>query len=656
MADKNSKTNTDISDKILEDNVPKFRELVEQRMNKIMAEENYKVVENKRIDATSSLDSKGRPKTYRNIINQRKEDYEEGTLDIDKVDTTEFNNYSSFVTDSLGKNVTLPESAQEKKLDELRTKPKSSLTYTERKLLNQGSSLNGQNQMQANALDNRRKELDVELAGKRRSNNDSYIEGIEIPVHFNRELKISDNATGEVISTKYKNTVEGRHDFVIWLKLNGIYDRVEKKLPPVTGDQALLKEKLDEEAKIQRVSIRATLNNETGFKIERPQPVKVKKPKQPKKNLIAASGPQLPEPSEITSRRDEISLAKKRFVEKPLSNPNSIKPVSTKQSQKLLINLPSQKSENSKKDNKKNSSEPIIKLPSTKTEISNVVKSAATTIKHRTKTDDLAQLKKEIILLKKELLDNKVNREVYNTVDFEADVNKGFSDADVMFGLEDFESRPVTKKTLEIVRSTVQPNTLSTSIDMSRIIKLKNKLRENDSAFPFSSMAFVVKALSTALEKFPVFNGRFDKTNQQPVNVKKHDIGVIIETDEKTVVPVVSMANGLSIKELGNKLIGITSDIRRGRNLPEEHSSIKIGTFTGSSTFMKPTLEGGNVAIVAMSKIIKKPFEYKGKIYSKASMNFVLTYDQRVSSEEQANEFIKWIKYLLETPEILTLS
>lgn len=654
MADNKSKTNTDIFEKSSEGSKPKFRELVEQRMNKIMEEENYKVVENKRIDAISSLDSKGRPKTYRNIINQRKEDYEEGTLDIDKVDTTEFSNYSSFVSNSLNSNTKLPETAQEQKMRELREKPKSKLTYTERKLLNQGSSASAQNRSEANALDERRRELDVELAGKRRSNNDSYIEGIEIPVHFQRELKIIDTTTDEVVSTKYKNTVEGRHDFVIWLKLNGIYDRVEKKLPPVTGNQSLLKEKLAEEAKIERVSIRATLKNENGFKIERPQPVKVKKPKQPKIGLIGASSGKLPTPSDLKTE-EEVLTIKKQSVLKQVSNPNVVKPVTNKRVARPIFNLPAH-NEEVKKITKKESKGSNTKMPTTKSDISRVVKSAATTIKHRTGTEDVAQLKKEIIMLKKELLDNKVNRDVYNTVDFEADVNKGFSDADVMFGLEDFDSRPITKKPLDIVRSTVQPNTLSLSIDMSRIIKLKNKLRENDSTFPFSSMAFVVKALSTALEKFPVFNGKFNKITNQPVNIKKHDIGIIIETDEQTVVPVVSVANGLSIKELGTRLIAITSDIRRGRNLPVEHSTIKIGTFTGSSTFMKPTLENGNVAIVAMSKIIKKPFEYNGKMYSKASMNFVLTYDQRVSTEEQANEFIKWIKYLLETPEILTLS
>lgn len=687
MAENKSNTNKNIFEKSPEETKPKFRELVEQRMNKIMEEENYKAIENKKIDATTSLDEKGRPKTYRNIINKRKEDYEEGTLDIDTIDTTEFDNYTSFVTNTLNSNTTMPASEKERQLEELKLKPKSALTYTERKMLNQGSALNQDNTTQANALDERRKQLDVELAGKRRSNNDGYIEGIEIPVHFNRELKITDQKSNEVVSVKYKNTVEGRHDFVIWLKLNGIYDRVERKLSPVTGDQALLKEKLDEESKINRVSIRATLQNDAGFKVERPQPVATKKPKQPKKMQMGGSEV-LPQKQAV--KKEKTMTKKIPPIIKQEPEQVVIKAAPVKKTQKPMIYMPSQQVEITplkklKQKQKVKTTDPIpqsgIKLSrpfkstkkivrrplevtprkkvtpkTTKSEISNVVKTAATRIKYTTGNDDVAKLKKEIILLKQELLTNKVNRDVYNTVDFETDVNQGFVDADVMFGLEEMEIKPTTKNQLQINQNTPRPNTLSLNIDMSRIVKLKSKLRENDSTFPFSSMAFVVKAISNALEKFPIFNSKFDKSSQQVLTIKRHDIGIIIETDEKSVIPVISTANGLSIKELGTKLIGLTSDIRRGRKITEEHSTIKVGTFSGSASFMKPVLKNDNVAIIAISKIIKKPFEFNGKMYSKASMSLLLTYDERISKQDQADEFIHWIKYLLETPEILTLS
>ncbi|WP_338983757.1 2-oxo acid dehydrogenase subunit E2 [Spiroplasma endosymbiont of Othius punctulatus] len=682
------KTNKNLFEKSPESNKPKFRELVEQRMNKIMEEENYKVVENKKIDATTSLDKKGRPKTFRNIINQRVEDYTEGTLDIDSVNTTETDNYSTFVTNSINTNVTLPSSPKEKVLEDIKSKSKSNLTYTERKILNQDNTQKNNVLESANSLDERRKVLESGMRSKKSSReSEDYIEGIEIPVHFNRELKITDHKSGDVIMSKYKNTIDGRHDFVIWLKLNGIYDRVEKRLPSVTGDQSILKEKLDEEAKIKRVSIRATLQNESGFKVDRPQPVKVKKPKQPKSGLIDSSSAATPVRSDVvskevaqTSKQKHPTLKNEVFNNKNKSakpvmgtvpQPVETKNFLTKQTTKPLFNLQTNSNPTTKQTNnntnknvakstttKQTSNIPKqdVKKQITKNEISNVVKSAAKNIKHRTPNNDVEKLQKEILLLKQELLTKKVNRDVYNTIDFDEDVNKGFSDADVLFGLEEFEPTPSSRNQLQLVKSNIQPDTISTSVDVSRIIKLKSKLRENDSSFPFSSMSFVVKALSNALEKFPAFNAKFDQAAQQSRPIKKHDIGIIIETDEKSVVPVIHTANGLSIKELGTQLIGITSDIRRGRKLVEEKSTIKIGTFVGSASFMKPTLSNDNVAIIAMSKIVKKPFEFGGKMYSKASMNLILTYDQRAASAESANEFVNWIKYLLQTPEILTLS
>ena len=67
-------------------------------------------------------------------------------------------------------------------------------------------------------------------------------------------------------------------------------------------------------------------------------------------------------------------------------------------------------------------------------------------------------------------------------------------------------------------------------------------------------MAFIIKAVTTALKEFPLFNASFDEANAQMILKKFINIGIAVDTKDGLIVPNIKDANFKSIFALAREL------------------------------------------------------------------------------------------------------
>ncbi|ALA98460.1 hypothetical protein SKUN_001603 [Spiroplasma kunkelii CR2-3x] len=208
----------------------------------------------------------------------------------------------------------------------------------------------------------------------------------------------------------------------------------------------------------------------------------------------------------------------------------------------------------------------------------------------------------------------------------------------------------------------VPPLTINTEIDMSAIINQQQKLKNANAehGIKFSTMSFLVKAVSLSLSEYPKLNSYYDsKTNQIVIKNSQH-IGLATETSEGLVIPVIKFAERMSLKQIA---INIQETIERLRQGELYDYELKGSTITIANYGMvgavnaTPTIFYPNSAVIGVGRIVRKPIVIKGdKLVIRSIMNLALTIDQRIIDAAEAGIFLTRLKEILESPELITLS
>ena len=108
------------------------------------------------------------------------------------------------------------------------------------------------------------------------------------------------------------------------------------------------------------------------------------------------------------------------------------------------------------------------------------------------------------------------------------------------------------------------PVTLMDDADMTKLNELRKSINEKLAGSSKASLlAFMTKAVVTALRAHPMLNVSVDESKNEIVIKKYYNIGIAVDTDNGLIVPVVRDADKKSIIELSkeiNDLVEITRD------------------------------------------------------------------------------------------------
>ena len=159
-------------------------------------------------------------------------------------------------------------------------------------------------------------------------------------------------------------------------------------------------------------------------------------------------------------------------------------------------------------------------------------------------------------------------------------------------------------------------------------------------------LAFIAKALVSALKEFPNFNASIDMHSGKIIYKKYFHIGFAVDTPHGLMVPKLRNAEELSIQEIGEELRKIS---KLCRDLKIDKKEFFGGSMTISSlggiggTFFTPIINPPEVAILGVGKSFDKLVKDKNKIISRKILPISLSYDHRIIDGAEGARFCVYL-------------
>jgi pyruvate dehydrogenase E2 component (dihydrolipoamide acetyltransferase) len=189
---------------------------------------------------------------------------------------------------------------------------------------------------------------------------------------------------------------------------------------------------------------------------------------------------------------------------------------------------------------------------------------------------------------------------------------------------------------------------LTVRTDMTDLVMLRTKMNET-SDVKISYNDFIIKAVATGLEKFPIMTGQLVSDSIQLA--KAINIGLAISVPDGLIAPILKDVNKKGIKQIA----------RESRDLIERAGSNKLnptdvegGCITvsnlgslGIDSFI-PIVVPGQCSILGIGKITDTCVPDNGNISVRKLMNMTLSVDHKVANGAYAAQFLDFVRKMLE--------
>ena len=159
-------------------------------------------------------------------------------------------------------------------------------------------------------------------------------------------------------------------------------------------------------------------------------------------------------------------------------------------------------------------------------------------------------------------------------------------------------------------------------------------------------LAFIAKALVSALKEFPNFNASID-TDSNKITYKKYfHIGFAVDTPHGLMVPKIRNVDQMNIQKIGEELRN-TSKLCRELKIDKKEffgGSMTISSLGGiGGTHFTPIINPPEVAILGVGKNFDRLVKEKGKIVSKKILPISLSYDHRIIDGAEGARFCVYL-------------
>ena len=210
--------------------------------------------------------------------------------------------------------------------------------------------------------------------------------------------------------------------------------------------------------------------------------------------------------------------------------------------------------------------------------------------------------------------------------------------------------------------SSIPHFTYCEEIDLTDLIALRLQLKDQyaKQGVKLTMMPFFMKALSLAINEFPVMNSQPNADCTELTYFSAHNIGVAVDSKIGLLVPNVKGCEQKSILEIAAELTRLTDAAREGRVSPAD---LKGGTITISNigaiggTVATPIINKPEVAIVALGKVQALPrFAANGQVVARQLMQVSWSGDHRIIDGGTIARFTNLWKQYLEQPSSMLVA
>ncbi|KAH2303220.1 hypothetical protein KXW82_004939 [Aspergillus fumigatus] len=200
-------------------------------------------------------------------------------------------------------------------------------------------------------------------------------------------------------------------------------------------------------------------------------------------------------------------------------------------------------------------------------------------------------------------------------------------------------------------------------LNINNITALRKKLA-NDPKDPrrITFLSFVIKAVSLALNEYPILNAKVDTSNPdkpQLIMRPRHNIGVAMDTPQGLIVPNVKDVANRSIEDVAAEISRLSALGKEGKLTPADLSG---GTITVSNigniggTYVAPVIVSNEVAILGVGKSKTVPiFDEAGQVTKGELVNFSWSADHRVVDGATMARMANKVRECIESPELMLL-
>jgi len=183
-------------------------------------------------------------------------------------------------------------------------------------------------------------------------------------------------------------------------------------------------------------------------------------------------------------------------------------------------------------------------------------------------------------------------------------------------------------------------------IDITELEDFRSNLIDSISGekIKITPLAFIAKALTNNLKKFPTFNSSIDNIDNGKITIKKYfHIGIAVDTPHGLMVPKVRNVDKKKIKEIATELKEI-SDLSRKLKINKKEffgGSITITSLGGiGGTYFTPIINFPEVAILGIGRSYKKQIFINNKFLARTVLPISLSYDHRIIDELKRQNFV----------------
>ena len=199
-------------------------------------------------------------------------------------------------------------------------------------------------------------------------------------------------------------------------------------------------------------------------------------------------------------------------------------------------------------------------------------------------------------------------------------------------------------------------------IDVTALSALRQRLNSQPlSAQKLSYLPFVIKAVSLALEDFPLLNARVDigtgEDAPKLVLREKQNLGVAMDTPQGLLVPNIKDVSARSILDIASEIFRLQALAKDGKL---SVSDLTGGTLTVSNvgsiggTYVAPVLVQSEVAILGIGKVRSVPaFDEHDRVVKKYVMNFSWSADHRVVDGATMARMGERVRAFVEEPALM---
>ncbi|MEU2078745.1 dihydrolipoamide acetyltransferase family protein [Streptomyces sp. NPDC013489] len=220
--------------------------------------------------------------------------------------------------------------------------------------------------------------------------------------------------------------------------------------------------------------------------------------------------------------------------------------------------------------------------------------------------------------------------------------------------------RARTAAHMERARREIPDAHCSLTVDFSRLIALRDRLRARDAESAATPFALLLRLLTLTLREHPRLNATYVQDGPEVRTYEAVHLGIGTATPRGLVVPVVRDAQDLSTVRLARELARLADGARTGALTPRELTG---STFTVSNFGALgldegvPVVNHPEAAILGVGSIRPRPHVVDGdRLVVRPTAKLTCAFDHRVCDGAEAAAFLTALGALVEDPDTLLLS